>query len=127
MLVNFSDYIRNLVQTEGFLGLYRGLFAHCLGVIPARYNNNNNIILLFFLFLLFFSLIRTIHFLVYSSCKGFLSQRWNDHPYFVPMFSSSFAAASVVTITSPIWLVKTRLQLQANQATETVLNDKLMF
>jgi solute carrier family 25 protein 33/36 len=92
--------LRNLVQQEGFLGLYRGLFAHCLGVIPAR----------------------TIHFFVYSGTKGFLAKRWNDHPYYVPMFSSAFAAATVVTITSPIWLVKTRLQLQAAAASETLYN-----
>lgn len=97
---NTFNALRNMVQTEGFLGLYRGLFAHCLGVIPAR----------------------TVHFLVYSTCKGYLTKRWDDHPYYVPMFSSSFAAASVVTITSPIWLVKTRLQLQANQASETLYN-----
>jgi len=45
--------IRNLMLNEGFFGLYRGLFAHCLGVIPSR----------------------AIHFYVYSAFKSYLGKK----------------------------------------------------
>jgi len=88
---------------EGFLGLYRGLGSHSLGVVPSR----------------------AIHFFVYSFATTFLNNHKYTHPFFVPMFSSGLAAGTVVTLTSPIWLIKTRLQLQANQAAETLYSGMI--
>ncbi|CAB3411204.1 unnamed protein product [Caenorhabditis bovis] len=84
-------YMMQIVKTEGVTGLYKGLIPNLIGVAPSK----------------------AVYFYTYSTSKRF----WNDRQTFVPNSaivhmvsagSAGFVAASVV---NPIWLVKTRLQL----------------
>jgi len=90
--------VRSLARQEGILSLYRGLGTHLSGVIPAR----------------------AMHFLVYGSVKTILSQKMPRDSWWIPIISAASAGATVVTVTQPIWLVKTRLQLQTKHAQETM-------
>lgn len=76
---------------EGIRGLWRGLVPNLIGVAPAR----------------------AIHFATYSTVKKNLSQTFGDQS-FVHFISAGTAGFTVITATSPIWLVKTRMQLQTN-------------
>lgn len=91
--------IRVLFTEEGFRGLYRGLGAHITGVVPSR----------------------SLQLLVYGNTKNYLEK--NIQPQYanlVPGLASGFAGAVVVTITQPIWFMKTRLQLQTVQSAATI-------
>jgi len=90
--------VRSLARQEGIFSLYRGLGTHLSGVVPAR----------------------AIHFFVYGSVKGILSKKMPRESWWIPIISAATAGATVVTVTQPIWLVKTRLQLQTNHAQETL-------
>jgi len=89
--------IKKMWTQEGFLGLYRGLGAHFLGVVPSR----------------------GIHFLVYGNTKNYL-ENYFPHTTWVPAVASGLAGATVVTVLQPIWFVKTILQLQTVHATDTL-------
>jgi len=90
--------IRALAHQEGLLALYRGLGTHLSGVIPAR----------------------AMHFFVYGSVKTLLAQRMPGESWWIPIISAATAGATVVTVTQPIWFVKTRLQFQTMHAQETM-------
>lgn len=87
----------HIYRTEGFRGFFRGLVPHLLGVGPSR----------------------AVYFANFSMTKDFLNK---DNPKSgstirlsgVPLHLLSAAWASVVsaTVVSPVWVVKTRLQLQ---------------
>lgn len=83
-------YDRNLFVEEGFRGLYRGLGPNLFGVIPAR----------------------SIYFFTYGTTKKFLADS-NLGGSTVSFISGVAAGVAVVTTTQPIWLVKTRMQLQS--------------
>jgi solute carrier family 25 protein 33/36 len=93
--------IRGLWRREGIYSLYRGLGTHLAGVIPAR----------------------SIHFFVYGTSKRVLTQKLQTESWIIPIISSAMAGATVVTFTSPIWLVKTRLQLQTLIDKTTLYNN----
>jgi len=95
---NTISSVRSLARQEGVLSLYRGLGTHLSGVIPAR----------------------AMHFFVYGSVKTILSQKMPRESWWIPVISAASAGATVVTVTQPIWLVKTRLQLQTRTAQETM-------
>lgn len=90
--------MRALARQEGFLSLYRGLGTHLTGVIPAR----------------------SLHFFVYGSAKRMLTQKYHADSSMIPIISSATAGATVVTVTQPIWLIKTRLQLQTQHSIDTL-------
>ncbi|KCV72183.1 hypothetical protein H696_01585 [Fonticula alba] len=95
----FSEAIHALVtiqRTEGTAALWRGLGPSLIGVIPAR----------------------SIYFASYDAFKlyyGSLSHArggLGTDSSWVHMLAAASAGATVATTTSPIWLVKTRMQLQ---------------
>lgn len=97
--------LRSLTRDEGFFGLYRGLGIHLAAVMPSR----------------------GIHFLVYGTVKSYLTNqpRANEMRWFTPVVSSAAAGATVVTLMQPLWLIKTRLQLQTKLAQETMYTGAL--
>uniref|UniRef100_A0A6B2LAK3 Mitochondrial carrier protein n=1 Tax=Arcella intermedia TaxID=1963864 RepID=A0A6B2LAK3_9EUKA len=95
---NTISSVRSLAKQEGVMSLYRGLGTHLSGVIPAR----------------------SLHFFVYGSVKSSLSEKLPKDSWWIPILSSGAAGATVITFTQPIWLVKTRLQLQTTHAAETL-------
>lgn len=81
---------RNIARAEGFRGFFRGLLPTLVGILPAR----------------------ATYFWAYSTTKTTLSNRFGESPV-VHMLSAAAAGISSNTLTNPIWLMKSRVQLQA--------------
>jgi len=81
--------------------LYRGLGAHVTGAIPSR----------------------ALNFFIYGNLKNKIESSGGEYHIdknLVPLLSSLSSGVVVVTLTQPIWLAKTRLQLQTISAKETL-------
>jgi len=82
---------RDILEKEGIRGLWRGVGPNFVGVAPSR----------------------AIYFGTYSTTSSFLSKSLGvEDSTPIYLFSAIVAGVSVATITAPIWLVKTRMQLQ---------------
>lgn len=83
--------LRQLYVNEGTRALFRGLGPNLVGVIPAR----------------------SINFFTYGSTKEFLSSNFNNGQEATWIHWAAGINAGIVTstATNPIWLIKTRLQL----------------
>ena len=88
--------LRHIVRTEGAAGLYRGLVPTLLGVGPTR----------------------AIFFGGYNLLKQALEAegRGGKGDSALHLLAAAAASMASVTITSPVWVVKTRLQLQSAQS-----------
>jgi solute carrier family 25, member 33/36 len=89
-LLQASKGSTSIVRVDGFHGFFRGLLPTLIGILPAR----------------------STYFWAYSTTKSALSSRFGESS---PVHMASAAAAGVVsnTLTNPIWLMKSRVQLQA--------------
>ncbi|KAH7018274.1 mitochondrial carrier domain-containing protein [Microdochium trichocladiopsis] len=88
--------LRDVYRLEGFRAMFKGLGPNLIGVVPAR----------------------SINFYVYPTSKRFYSQ-WLGIDATSPtvhLASAVTAGIATGTATNPIWLVKTRLQLDKNNA-----------
>ena len=76
--------------------MFKGLGATLVGVVPAR----------------------SINFFTYGNGKQIIAQRFNGgvENSYVHLSAAALAGIVTGTITNPIWVVKTRLQLTANHA-----------
>lgn len=85
--------LKDISTTEGPRALFRGLGPTLVGVIPAR----------------------SINFYTYGNGKTLIAERFNDGKETPLVHLSAAALAGVVTATAtnPIWVVKTRLQLDS--------------
>jgi solute carrier family 25 protein 33/36 len=85
-------------RVEGWRALFKGLGANLVAVVPAR----------------------SINFFTYGNGKKFYSQYLNNGKEAAWVHLSAAITAGVVTsaATNPIWVVKTRLQLDKNRASE---------
>lgn len=84
--------IADVYKTEGFRALFRGLGPNLAGVVPAR----------------------SVNFFTYGLAKNLIAPQFNDPEQLKPQTHlASGVTAGIVTstVTNPIWLVKTRLQL----------------
>lgn len=81
-------------RTEGARALFKGLGPNLVGIVPAR----------------------SINFYVYGNGKQLLAQYWNkgEEAAWVHMVAGAAAGITTSTVTNPIWMVKTRLQLDKN-------------
>ncbi|KAF6767650.1 Mitochondrial substrate/solute carrier [Kalmanozyma brasiliensis GHG001] len=88
--------LKEISTTEGPRALFRGLGPTLVGVIPAR----------------------SINFYTYGNGKSLIADRFNHGKETSLVHLSAAALAGVVTATAtnPIWVVKTRLQLDSRQA-----------
>lgn len=86
-------------RTEGYRALFKGLGPNLIGVVPAR----------------------AINFFAYGNGKRILSQTFNDgkEASWVHLLAAAGAGMLTGTATNPIWLVKTRLQLDKSRAEKT--------
>ncbi|XP_038074848.1 solute carrier family 25 member 36-A-like [Patiria miniata] len=82
--------LRYIVEREGPAALFRGLGPNLIGVAPSR----------------------AIYFGAYAQTKSFLNDRIEPESSLVHLLSAGFAGFTACTLTNPIWLVKTRLQLE---------------
>ncbi|EGC37201.1 hypothetical protein DICPUDRAFT_30670 [Dictyostelium purpureum] len=82
----------HLVKRDGKRGLFKGLGTHLSGVVPAR----------------------AIHFSTYSLTKSVMNKLgYTDGPT-LWITSAVTSGSAVAIVTSPIWLIKTRMQLQTS-------------
>jgi solute carrier family 25 protein 33/36 len=79
-------------RKEGIRALWKGLGPNLVGVIPAR----------------------SIYFGVYGKVKHTLAEKHHGEAPWIHMASAATAGAASATFTSPIWLIKTRMQLQSD-------------
>ncbi|KNE66186.1 hypothetical protein AMAG_10431 [Allomyces macrogynus ATCC 38327] len=87
------DIVRSIYKTEGLWAFWKGIGPTLLGVIPAR----------------------AIYFATYNEAKRALTKLNGGESSAVYMGSAISAGVATTISTSPIWLVKTRMQLQSNQ------------
>ncbi|SCU84885.1 LADA_0D04434g1_1 [Lachancea dasiensis] len=83
--------LSNVHKQEGFRSLFKGLGPNLVGVIPAR----------------------SINFFTYGTSKQVYSRAFNngEEAPWIHLISAATAGWATSTATNPIWLVKTRLQL----------------
>lgn len=93
--------LRHIFVNEGVAGLFKGLGPNLMGVFPSR----------------------AIYFWAYSTAKrnvnGALPKANRDTP-FVHVTSAAMAGFTASTLTNPIWLIKTRLQLDRSSGSSSL-------
>ncbi|OAG10438.1 mitochondrial carrier protein-like protein rim2 [Paraphaeosphaeria sporulosa] len=89
-----GEILWQVPKTEGWRALFKGLGPNLIGVVPAR----------------------AINFYAYGNGKRIISNQFNDgkESAMVHLFAAACAGIVTGTATNPIWLVKTRLQLDKN-------------
>ena len=102
VLLHFRETFQILFsihRIEGWRALFKGLGPNLTGVVPAR----------------------AINFYAYGNGKRIISQHFNkgNEAAWVHLCAAANAGIITGTATNPIWLVKTRLQLDKNQAEKT--------
>ena len=98
-LLHFSETFEILFsihRVEGWRALFKGLGPNLVGVVPAR----------------------AINFFAYGNGKRIIGQQYNNGQEAAWVHLSAAATAGIITstATNPIWLVKTRLQLDKSNA-----------
>ncbi|GAK68454.1 mitochondrial carrier [Moesziomyces antarcticus] len=96
--VETGQLLKEISTTEGPRALFRGLGPTLVGVIPAR----------------------SINFYTYGNGKTLIAERFNggNETSLVHLSAAALAGVVTATATNPIWVVKTRLQLDSRR------NDK---
>jgi len=96
-----AQCLKHIFVNEGIPGLFKGLGPNLMGVFPSR----------------------AIYFWAYSTAKrnvnATLPKANRDTP-FVHVTSAAMAGFTASTATNPIWLIKTRLQLDRAHGSETL-------
>ncbi|KAJ2687946.1 Pyrimidine nucleotide transporter, mitochondrial [Coemansia spiralis] len=98
-LIRTGGFLKEIYLREGIKGWYAGLGPALAGIIPAR----------------------AIQFFTYGNGKRILTQ-WNDgrETPLVQLSAAGLAAVVTTTATSPIWMVKTRMQIQRGKYTSSL-------
>ncbi|KAM6948803.1 solute carrier family 25 member 36-A [Aplochiton taeniatus] len=92
--------LKLILEKEGPRSLFRGLGPNLVGVAPSR----------------------AIYFAAYSTAKEKLNGVFEPDSTQVHMVSAGLAGFTAITATNPIWLIKTRLQLDARSRGERRMN-----
>ncbi|CAL8345763.1 unnamed protein product [Merluccius merluccius] len=92
--------LKLILEKEGPRSLFRGLGPNLVGVAPSR----------------------AIYFAAYSTAKEKLNGVMEPDSTQVHMVSAGLAGFTAITATNPIWLIKTRLQLDARNRGERRMN-----
>ncbi|XP_028297785.1 LOW QUALITY PROTEIN: solute carrier family 25 member 36-A-like [Gouania willdenowi] len=88
--------LKLILEREGSRSLFRGLGPNLIGVAPSR----------------------AIYFAAYSTAKEKLNGVLEPDSTLVHMVSAGMAGFTAITVTNPIWLIKTRMQLDARNRGE---------
>ncbi|XP_068604795.1 solute carrier family 25 member 36-A [Brachionichthys hirsutus] len=91
---------KTILAREGPRSFFRGLAPNLVGVAPSR----------------------AIYFAAYSAAKKKLSDVLEPDSTPVHMLSAAMAGFTAITATNPIWLIKTRLQLETRNRGERQMN-----
>ncbi|XP_041733857.1 solute carrier family 25 member 36-A-like [Coregonus clupeaformis] len=92
--------LKLILEKEGARSLFRGLGPNLVGVAPSR----------------------AIYFAAYSSAKERLNEVFEPDSTQVHMLSAGLAGFTAITATNPIWLIKTRMQLDSRNRGEKPMN-----
>ncbi|KAK7945797.1 hypothetical protein WMY93_001525 [Mugilogobius chulae] len=92
--------LKLIFEREGARALFRGLGPNLVGVAPSR----------------------AIYFAAYSMAKEKLNGVFEPDSTQVHMVSAGMAGFTAITATNPIWLIKTRMQLDARNRGERRMN-----
>lgn len=97
------NIITNVYKVEGFTSLFKGLGPNLVGVIPAR----------------------SINFFTYGTTKELYSRTFNkgQETAWVHLLAAGTAGIATATATNPIWLIKTRVQLDKAGTTRQYRNS----
>ncbi|XP_061424057.1 solute carrier family 25 member 36-like isoform X2 [Lethenteron reissneri] len=93
---SLAQCLRTIVEKEGVRSLFRGLGPNLVGVAPSR----------------------AIYFAAYSSAKEHYNSVFQAESPPVHMCSAATAGFTAISATNPIWLVKTRMQLESRSRGE---------
>ena len=109
-LLHFNETFQILFsihKIEGWRALFKGLGPNLVGVVPAR----------------------AINFYTYGNGKRIISQTFNNGQETAWVHLCAAATAGIVTgtATNPIWLVKTRLQLDKSRAESSGLQSSRQY
>lgn len=85
-----SFYIRHLLQTEGLMALFKGLAPSLIGIVPTR----------------------ALYFTAYSQVKQYYNSVFKYESAPVHLCSAMTAGVVTTTCTSPLWVIKTQMQLE---------------
>ncbi|CAF0850877.1 unnamed protein product [Brachionus calyciflorus] len=85
--------LKSIVENEGYRGLFKGLGPTVIGVAPYR----------------------AIYFFTYANSKSLLGNRIGEGSSLLHVASAFAAGFSAVTITNPIWFIKTRMQVDQSR------------
>ncbi|KAI5290445.1 hypothetical protein KEM54_001534 [Ascosphaera aggregata] len=101
-LVETLQILRSIHHFEGWRGLFKGLTPNLIGVVPSR----------------------AINFYVYGNGKRMINEHFGYDPAHSPasvhLIAAAFAGIATSTATNPIWVVKTRLQLDKSHASNAI-------
>ncbi|KAI0765641.1 mitochondrial carrier [Trametes elegans] len=97
--VETGHILRDIYREESPRALFKGLGPTLVGVVPAR----------------------SINFFTYGNGKQIIADRFNhgEENSYVHLAAAAIAGIATGTATNPIWVVKTRLQLDAHKPTTT--------
>lgn len=93
---SISDVVLQISRNDGVLGFWRGIGPMLAGVVPAR----------------------AVNFWTYNAVKGHLLSAGYAEGPLLHMAGGITAGVTTVTVVNPIWVIKTRLQLQGIQSKE---------
>ena len=86
------EMIRHMYRTEGLTALWKGLGPNLVGIVPSR----------------------AIYFGTYSQGKGMFTElNGGQENSLIHLGAAAIAGVTVATVTCPLWVVKTRMQLQS--------------
>lgn len=92
-------HLKFILANEGYRALFKGLGPTLIGVVPNR----------------------AIYFYSYANSKKFLSKHISKDSPLLHVCSAFLAGFSAVTVTNPIWFVKTRMQLDETRRGVSVM------
>lgn len=91
-------HLKFIIQNEGVKALYKGLGPTLIGVAPYR----------------------AIYFYTYANSKQFFARFMGEDRSIMHICSAFVAGFSAVSVTNPIWFIKTRLQLDESRRGVTI-------